>query len=140
MDHDGNEHLLSSIEGDAIEGDAAHDLALLRSETLSTQPLPVRAAADVRKVDEVLALGSPLLDSRGNVVGVITATLDRLQTFRAAGVVPQNVNYVLKTKLVMDLIESSPGVGSLASVVAQNALITTVVDRSAASVFIVVAH
>jgi S1-C subfamily serine protease len=44
--------------------------------------------------------GGPLFNERGEVVGVITATLDPRQTIATAGYVPQNVNYALKAEVV----------------------------------------
>ena len=44
MDPDGNEHPLSYIERDAIEGDAENDLALLAS--VKTQNAPITAIVD----------------------------------------------------------------------------------------------
>ena len=43
--------------------------------------------------------GGPLVDRSGEVVGVVTAMLNPLATLQAAGVVPQNVNYALKSHL-----------------------------------------
>lgn len=40
--------------------------------------------------------GSPLLNRRGEVVGVVTATLDQIITLKASGVLPQNVNFAVK--------------------------------------------
>ena len=42
--------------------------------------------------------GGPLFNSRGEVVGIVTATLDDIETLANAGVVPQNVNYAVKAK------------------------------------------
>ncbi len=43
--------------------------------------------------------GGPLLNEKGEVVGIITAMLNPLTTVQVAGVVPQNVNYALKSDL-----------------------------------------
>lgn len=40
--------------------------------------------------------GGPLLNNRGEVIGVVTATLDQIVTLRASGSLPQNVNYAVK--------------------------------------------
>lgn len=40
--------------------------------------------------------GGPMLNRRGEVVGVVSAMLNQLATMQIAGVVPQNVNYALK--------------------------------------------
>jgi len=48
--------------------------------------------------------GGPLINSEGEVIGVVTATLDTVKTIRATGVVPQNVNYAIKAGYVMPLL------------------------------------
>ncbi|MGH0036775.1 MAG: S1C family serine protease [Myxococcota bacterium] len=50
--------------------------------------------------------GGPLLDMKGQVVGVVTATLDQVVSFRAAGVIPQNVNYAIRSDYVLDLLSA----------------------------------
>lgn len=49
--------------------------------------------------------GGPLLNHRGEVVGVVTSMLHPMATLQAAGVVPQNVNYALKSDLAHALVE-----------------------------------
>jgi len=44
--------------------------------------------------------GGPLFNQRGEVVGVVTATLDPRQTMNGAGYLPQNVNYALKAEVL----------------------------------------
>src|SRR5262249_3283700 len=39
--------------------------------------------------------GGPLLDSSGNVIGVVSAKLDALRVMRATGDVPQNINFAI---------------------------------------------
>ena len=51
--------------------------------------------------------GGPLLNTRGEVVGVVTSMLHPMATMEVAGVVPQNVNYALKSDLAHDLVERS---------------------------------
>lgn len=40
--------------------------------------------------------GGPLLNSRGEVIGIVTSTLSQIVTLRASGALPQNVNYAVK--------------------------------------------
>ncbi|MBC8391551.1 MAG: SEL1-like repeat protein [Deltaproteobacteria bacterium] len=54
--------------------------------------------------------GGPLMDSSGNVVGLITSRLDEIATLEATGSLPQNVNYALKSSFILPLLESLPGV------------------------------
>ncbi len=50
--------------------------------------------------------GGPLINKRGEVVGMIVSTLDYPSTFITAGVLPQNVNYALKTDYIIPLIHT----------------------------------
>lgn len=52
--------------------------------------------------------GGPLLDEQGQVIGVVIAKLNEIFTARATGSLPQNVNYALKSSLVLSFLESLP--------------------------------
>ena len=45
-----------------------------------------------------------MFDKNGYVVGIITATLHQINTLRATGALPQNVNYAVKSDYIMPLI------------------------------------
>jgi S1-C subfamily serine protease len=49
--------------------------------------------------------GGPLLNSKGRVIGVITATLNQIITLRTSGALPQNVNYAVKVDYVSPLLK-----------------------------------
>jgi S1-C subfamily serine protease len=51
--------------------------------------------------------GGPLLDRRGNVVGVVTATLNQVTALRASGALPQNVNYAVKSDYVIPIVPAT---------------------------------
>lgn len=51
--------------------------------------------------------GGPLFDKDGNIVGIVTATLDDVDTFKETGALPQNVNYAIKSDYAFPLIESA---------------------------------
>ena len=53
--------------------------------------------------------GSPLFDSRGNVVGVVAMQMDDTKTLRITGSLPQNVNYAVKGSSLFSLLQSTPG-------------------------------
>jgi len=53
--------------------------------------------------------GGPLLDKRGQVVGVVTATLDSVSTLKATGQLPQSVNYAVKSDYIAPLVRSYLG-------------------------------
>lgn len=51
--------------------------------------------------------GGPLLNDKGEVIGVVTATLNQIITLRAAGHLPQNVNYAVKIDYALPLLNSA---------------------------------
>jgi S1-C subfamily serine protease len=51
--------------------------------------------------------GGPLFNQRGEVVGVVTATLDPRQTVTTAGYIPQNVNYALKAEVAYAMLREN---------------------------------
>jgi S1-C subfamily serine protease len=50
--------------------------------------------------------GGPLLDSSGNVVGVVVATMNVLAVLKVTGSVPQNVNFAVKASLARDFLDA----------------------------------
>jgi S1-C subfamily serine protease len=51
--------------------------------------------------------GGPLLDSDGNVVGVVAAKLNALKIARATGNIPENINFAIKTGTLRDFLDNS---------------------------------
>jgi len=49
--------------------------------------------------------GSPLLDSSGDVVGIVEAKLDAMETLRTAGDIPQNVNFAIRASEAVKFLE-----------------------------------
>ena len=54
--------------------------------------------------------GGPLLDKRGNVVGVIAAKLDASVTLSVTGTLPENVNFAVKSTYLLAFLESCPSI------------------------------
>jgi len=52
--------------------------------------------------------GGPLLNRRGEVIGIMTGRLDDETMFSASGMWPQNVNYALKSDYLLPLLKSLP--------------------------------
>lgn len=52
--------------------------------------------------------GGPLIDERGNVVGITNAQLSALKMISASGSVPQNVNYAVKISYAQLLLDAVP--------------------------------
>ncbi len=44
--------------------------------------------------------GGPLINQRGEVIGIVTATLDEFVALAQSGSLPQNVNYAVKSTYV----------------------------------------
>ncbi|MEI8292223.1 MAG: tetratricopeptide repeat-containing serine protease family protein, partial [Verrucomicrobiota bacterium] len=56
--------------------------------------------------------GGALVDARGNVVGIVAAKLDASAALAATGSLPENVNYAVKSSLLLSFLESVPDVAS----------------------------
>jgi S1-C subfamily serine protease len=53
--------------------------------------------------------GGPLLNKRGEVIGIVTATLDQLQILQQSGSIPQNVGYAVKADYAVGLLRGTLG-------------------------------
>ena len=51
--------------------------------------------------------GGPILNNKGNVVGVAVAKLDIKKVLKDFGVIPENTNFGIKTNVVRSLLESN---------------------------------
>jgi serine protease Do len=56
--------------------------------------------------------GGPLVDERGNVVGVVSAKLDVAAALASSGTIPENVNYAVKSSFLLSFLESVPEVSA----------------------------
>ena len=56
--------------------------------------------------------GGALVDARGNVVGIVAAKLDASAALAATGSLPENVNYAVKSSLLLSFLESVPEVSA----------------------------
>jgi S1-C subfamily serine protease len=54
--------------------------------------------------------GGALVDARGNVVGIVAAKLDASAALAMSGSLPENVNYAVKSSLLLSFLESVPDV------------------------------
>ena len=54
--------------------------------------------------------GGPLLNASGNAIGTLVSRLSDNITFKATGMLPQNVNYALKSSYVLAMIEAMPDI------------------------------
>ena len=56
--------------------------------------------------------GGALVDERGNVVGVVAAKLNVAAAVATSGALPENVNYAVKSSLLLSFLESVPDVSA----------------------------
>jgi len=56
--------------------------------------------------------GGALVDGRGNVVGIVAAKLNASAALDATGSLPENVNYAVKSSLLLSFLESVPDVSA----------------------------
>ena len=56
--------------------------------------------------------GGALVDERGNVVGVVAAKLNVAAAAATSGALPENVNYAVKSSLLLSFLESVPEVAA----------------------------
>ena len=54
--------------------------------------------------------GGALVDERGNVIGIVSAKLSARVALAASGSLPENVNYAVKSSLLLSFLESVPDV------------------------------
>ncbi|MCL2298458.1 MAG: serine protease [Proteobacteria bacterium] len=54
--------------------------------------------------------GGPLIDERGNVVGVIVAKLGARAALQTSGMLPENVNYAIKSNYLLELMATVPAI------------------------------
>ncbi|MDY0331800.1 MAG: trypsin-like peptidase domain-containing protein [Thiomonas sp.] len=84
--------------------------------------------------------GGPLVNSKGEVVGVVTSKLGAMRVFSETGDMPQNVNYAIKAKYLsplLDGLKKRPTVNALA---AQKTKLSDLAIAYRGSVFLVVAE
>src|SRR6202034_4108080 len=51
--------------------------------------------------------GGPLLDTNGQIVGMVAAKLNALKVAKATGDIPENVNFAIKTGALRDFLDNS---------------------------------
>jgi S1-C subfamily serine protease len=51
--------------------------------------------------------GGPLIDSRGQIVGMVAGKLNAVGVLRATGDLPQNINFAIKTGVIRDFLDNS---------------------------------
>ena len=83
--------------------------------------------------------GGPLLNTRGQAVGVVSAKLNALYTLVATGDLPQNVNYAIKSAYLQILLDGSQPLGKVETLSGAEGAISEHAERIQDSIFLVVA-
>lgn len=84
--------------------------------------------------------GGPLLNNRGEVIGVVTATLNQIVTLRESGSLPQNVNYAVKIDYILPLLRNIQHIKTTnASSSSSNLGMSQIVSRREPSVVLIIA-
>ena len=82
--------------------------------------------------------GGPLINTRGEVAGIVSATLDQLAALRASGTLAQNVNYAVKSAYIFPILNSLNLDYSVSSENAEQKMVN-IVKMFEKSVFLVIA-
>ncbi len=115
--------ILGNLSGEApvklrlVSSDETNDLALLQAPSSFKEVATIRDKAihvlnDTRYLQISAAVqpgnsGGPLLDSGGEVVGMVAAKLNALKFARATGDIPENINFAIKTGMLRDFLDNS---------------------------------
>ena len=84
--------------------------------------------------------GGPLLNMKGEVVGIVTAKLSASEVFKWTGDLPQNVNYAIKTPYLSVLLSSTPDAANIRELPSGKTDLPTLASRIEPSVMIVIAE
>jgi S1-C subfamily serine protease len=83
--------------------------------------------------------GGPLLNSKGDVIGVVTSTLDSIVVLRESGSLPQNVNFAVKVDYVIPAIRGYLNKSQVTNG-SNHKEMADIVDASSESVVLVIAR
>jgi len=83
--------------------------------------------------------GGPLLNRSGEVLAVVTSMLHQLTTYQMAGVIPQNVNYAVKSDYAWKLVDDSVEGWSSTPCSSSDLELGELIDRTTRSVVLILA-
>ena len=84
--------------------------------------------------------GGPLVNEKGQVVGIIVAKLSDVPALLITGSIPQNVNYALKSSHILPFIESIPDLSEKISVSDSVKDKSVVIEKTKKSVVLIVKY
>jgi hypothetical protein len=84
--------------------------------------------------------GGPLLNMKGEVVGIVAGKLSAAEVFKWTGDLPQNVNYAIKTPYLSVLLSSTPDAANIRELPSGKTDLPTLASRIEPSVMIVIAE
>lgn len=86
--------------------------------------------------------GGPVLDFRGNVIGMVKSMLDDVNVLRASGAIPQNVNYAIKGSRLRRFLSKQPEVYEALVAVAegQEETLESCVEKTTSGIALVIVH
>jgi S1-C subfamily serine protease len=84
--------------------------------------------------------GGPLINMRGEVVGVTTSKMSAIKVFKWTGDLPQNVNYAVKVGYVRALLSSVDSASSVPVLPVRKSDLATLAKRIEGSVLMVIAQ
>jgi S1-C subfamily serine protease len=84
--------------------------------------------------------GGPLINMKGEVVGVVTSKLSAVRVFQWTGDLPQNVNYAMKSSYVINMLKKADMDMILDEIPPKKDSLENLARRIEKSILIVVAH
>ena len=82
--------------------------------------------------------GGPLLNASGNVIGTLSARLSDSKTFGQTGMLPQNVNYAVKSSYALAMIEAMPEISDKLPIPNQGARNTEEIVRAVENAIVMI--
>jgi S1-C subfamily serine protease len=120
LDYSQRNHSQASIFGGTVATVGFPDIGLqgFASKVAKGEIASLSGAADDPRYFQISVpvqpgnSGGALVDEHGNVVGIVAAKLDAKTALDATGALPENVNYAVKSSLLLSFLESVPDVDS----------------------------
>jgi hypothetical protein len=100
-----------AVELAVINGRSAQDVSKSDREQAQRE-LTGEPDTDPKQVALESAPESERWDQHGNVVGVVSAKLNASAALAASGAIPENVNYAVKSSLLLSFLESVPEISA----------------------------